>query len=227
MFYFLHSALNYFIFLSHKTSQTTTAYLDLSHPSRTLVLAAQINPTCNLRLQSARTPMNIQDEKKYMQYNNFFLFLAAVCQAPYGPPDRYLVGFGPSSIATGDFNNDAKLDLVVANAYDNSVSVLLGNENGTFQDQTTYGTEADSYSILSADLNDDGKLDLAVTNGFDNTLSVLLGNGDATFQNQMLYAVGVSPVSIIAGTFRDDAKLDLAMVNAGDNSVTIFLNSCS
>jgi len=39
----------------------------------------------------------------------------------------------PWSIAAGDFNRDGKLDLAVSNYGDNSLSVLLGNGDGTFQ----------------------------------------------------------------------------------------------
>src|SRR5437764_14902276 len=46
---------------------------------------------------------------------------------------EYAVGAGPYSVAVGDFNGDGTLDLVVANSLANSVSVLLGNGDGTFQ----------------------------------------------------------------------------------------------
>ena len=38
---------------------------------------------------------------------------------------------------------DGKPDLVVANEYSNTVSVLLGNGNGTFQAQQTFATGND------------------------------------------------------------------------------------
>ena len=44
----------------------------------------------------------------------------------------------PVAIVAGDFNGDGRLDLAVANQYDNTVSVLLGNGDGTFQPQVTY-----------------------------------------------------------------------------------------
>ncbi len=51
---------------------------------------------------------------------------------------KHLTGNGPESASSVDFNNDSITDLVVANSNDNTISVLLGNKNGTFQNQTTY-----------------------------------------------------------------------------------------
>ncbi len=66
-----------------------------------------------------------------------------VMLTPATPPFQPLavanVGSTPwSSIATGDFTGDGKLDLAIANANGSSVSVLLGNGDGTFQPQVTY-----------------------------------------------------------------------------------------
>ena len=46
---------------------------------------------------------------------------------------NYGAGDGPSSVAIGDLNGDANLDLAVANRYSDNVSVLLGNGDGSFQ----------------------------------------------------------------------------------------------
>src|SRR5262245_27739589 len=68
------------------------------------------------------------------------------------------------------FNNHTKLDLVVTNSGDNTVSVLLGNGNGTFPNQTTYFTGHNAVSITAGDFNNDTKLDLAVANSNDNNI---------------------------------------------------------
>ena len=68
------------------------------------------------------------------------------------------------SVAVADVNGDGKPDLVVANYGSNTVSVLLGNGNGTFQAQQTFATGTIPYSVAVADVNGDGKPDLVVAN---------------------------------------------------------------
>jgi hypothetical protein len=77
-------------------------------------------------------------------------------------------------VISGDLNNDNKLDLAVTNLADSTISVLLGNGNGIFQNQTLYGTGTHPTSVISGDLNNDNKLDLIVTNSDSGDISVLL-----------------------------------------------------
>jgi FG-GAP-like repeat len=76
----------------------------------------------------------------------------------------------------GDFNNDGKLDLAVANELSNNVGVLLGKGDGTFQNQVTFGAGSFPEGTTVGDFNNDGKLDLAVANNNSNNVGVLLGS---------------------------------------------------
>ena len=80
-----------------------------------------------------------------------------------------------------DLNGDGKLDLVVGNRNASTVSVLLGNGDGTFQAPIAFGAGENSYSAAVADVTGDGKLDIITTNVLQNTVTVQLGNGDGTF----------------------------------------------
>jgi hypothetical protein len=135
----------------------------------------------------------------------------------------YLVGTFPVFVAIGDINGDGKADLAVTNHGQNngsesSVSVLLGNGDGTFQSQVQYRAGKNPHSAAIADFNEDGKQDLVVANQSSNTVSVLLGNGDGTFQASADYAAGDTPESVVLGDFNKDGKLDLAVANCGCTS---------
>ena len=133
---------------------------------------------------------------------------------------------GASGWAAADLNGDGKADLV-ATGNANTVGVLLGKGDGTFQNIVSYPVGSGPTGVTIADMNGDGKLDLIVANTSGNTISVLLGNGDGTFQNSLSYAVGSSPQSVVAGDFNNDWHTDLAVANYGSNNVSILLGVSS
>ena len=53
-------------------------------------------------------------------------------------------------MVVGDVNGDGRLDVAAANYSSNSVSVLLGNGNGTFAAQKTFGVGTSPFSITTA-----------------------------------------------------------------------------
>jgi hypothetical protein len=124
---------------------------------------------------------------------------------------------GSWSVAVGDLNGDGKLDLATANSFfpSNSVSVLLGNGDGSFGATTNSATGSNAKSVAIGDLNGDGKLDLATANSSPGTVSVLLGNGDGSFATHTDYVTGTDSRSVAIGDLNGDGKPDLAVANAG------------
>ena len=141
------------------------------------------------------------------------------------PRTDFTVGHSPNAIAIADFNGDGKLDMAVTNEGDNTVSILLGNGDGTFQSQSTFATGLAPDAIVSGDFNGDGKLDLAVANFTDNTISMFLGNGDGTFAAGRTIAGVNRPAAMITGDFRNSGKLDLAVVDQADGVVSVLLGN--
>jgi hypothetical protein len=134
-------------------------------------------------------------------------------------------GSQPDSVGVGDFNGDGKLDLAVADIGSNTVTILLGNGDGTFQAGVDYATGSEPDSVIVTDFNGDGKPDVAVRNYTSNSVSILLGNGDGTFRAALNFATGNSPERQAAGDFNRDGKLDLAVTNGADNTVSILLGN--
>jgi hypothetical protein len=143
---------------------------------------------------------------------------------------NYRVGIDPRTVVAGDFNGDGHLDIAVANigytlsAW--SLSVLLGNGDGTFQPARNYPTfpaAADDtgshFTLGVADFNGDGHLDLAMTGQFGAV--VWLGRGDGSFEAGPTYHVGTGSVAV--ADFNQDGQADLAVTNAEGNAVGILL----
>ena len=134
-------------------------------------------------------------------------------------PVSYPAGDFTFAVAVGDLNGDGKPDVAIANfnlhnlTNGNTVSVLVGNGDGTFQPAVNYAVGGHAVALVIADFNADSKNDIAVANNSDGTVSVLLGNGNGTFQPSVVYPAGDGPHSIAAADFNGDGKLDLAIGN--------------
>ncbi len=132
----------------------------------------------------------------------------------------------PRGVAVADLNGDGKLDVVVANhngALNNTVSVLLGNGDGTLQAAHDFTADAGPMSVVLADFNGDGKLDIATANRDTSDVSILLGNGDGTFQATTNIGVGLLPITIAVADFNQDGKLDLITGNSANSNVAVLL----
>src|SRR5215210_4107983 len=145
----------------------------------------------------------------------------------FSTPTDYALGDNPNSGAAADFNGDGKLDLAVANFLGGptsagTMSILIGNGNGTFQPAVTTAVQ-NPFHIVATDLNADGKQDLIAASATADRVSVMLGNGDGTFQSPVTYTVGSAPRTLAIADFNGDGKPDVAVTNSGSDSVTVSL----
>jgi hypothetical protein len=150
----------------------------------------------------------------------------------FGPHTDYTVSEYSTHVLVGDFNGDGKLDVAVLNASHGptgaSVSVLLGNGDGTFQPQVTTSLGAPCAVMVAGNFNGDRKLDLMaiLTNG---QIAMFPGNGDGTFglpvPTQVTTDPSVNLLSLAVGDFNGDGKLDVAVSLRGTTtgSVAILL----
>ena len=156
-------------------------------------------------------------------------------QAPNSPFTLGANEQGPTGIASGTFRlTDAThlvqpADLVVANSTSNTVSVLLGNNDGTFSEAqgSPFSVGAQPRAVVVADFNQDGIPDFAVANTGDSSISIFQGKGDGTFVQFpgspfQLPAGQQGPVAMVEGNFRDATTPGLAVVNVTSNNVSIL-----
>jgi uncharacterized protein (DUF2141 family) len=156
-----------------------------------------------------------------------------------------------NSIAIADVNGDGKLDLVVADACNDSyckdgnwVAVLLGNGDGTFQKAVKRRSGGASWAVVVADVNGDGKPDLIVGNVCSGTndihtcteggsVGVLLGLGNGEFKKAETYNMNEpGSYSLSVGDLNGDGKLDVIMTSfcteqgcANGGDIGVFLGN--
>ncbi|CAF1211097.1 unnamed protein product [Rotaria magnacalcarata] len=151
------------------------------------------------------------------------------------------------SSVIADFNNDYRMDIIIAN----SGSDNIGYNNFSFANTTTYSASPKPVCIAADDFNNDNKLDIVVANYESESVDIFLGCNNDSFTNQMRYSTGTGsysysvvvsdfnndafsimilfsmgygsrPFSAVAGDFNADTKLDLVVANDGTGNVYVF-----
>jgi hypothetical protein len=153
-------------------------------------------------------------------------------------PATYAVESSPQGLAVADFNHDGQLDIAVANecgkdlgCRKGTVSVLLGNGDGTFGQQVTFAAGLLPLQVEVADFNRDGNPDLAISLpcgsdgacGTNGGVGILLGKGDGTFTPVVDYVGGGSlTVRLALGDLDGDSRTDVIGLNYETATVTLF-----
>ncbi|MBN8589510.1 MAG: T9SS type A sorting domain-containing protein [Rhodothermia bacterium] len=130
---------------------------------------------------------------------------------------------GSNAAKVGDLNADGNPDLVVSTS--STVTVLLGNGDGTFATGVAYATGNNPVEIALRDFDADGDLDIAVANYVSGSISVLLGTGTGTFGTHVTYTTNTQPQGLVSGDFDGDGDYDLAANNFGSSNVSVLLGN--
>lgn len=141
------------------------------------------------------------------------------------PPVGLPLWSRPLSIGAGRFNNDNFRDVVVADFFNDTVSILLGSGEGTFPTQTPLSSAGLSpLGVAVADFNGDLFDDIAVANNGSETVSVFLANsnGSGGFGPEQPYPVSGGPSAIVATDLNVDGFPDLAVTTVSGGLVLIM-----
>lgn len=161
------------------------------------------------------------------------IFLANGCVAGSefveAPAVTLPAGAHPRWVSAGDFNNDRIVDLAVANTGLNTVSVFLGNGDGTFQHTGDLQAGTEPSSLAVADYDGDGHDDIAITNFGSNDVSIFLARGGGSFRQARgsPFFSGLGPISVVGGVLQSAkgaGRLDLVIINSASRALSLLLS---
>jgi FG-GAP-like repeat len=138
------------------------------------------------------------------------------------------VGKSPRFIAAADLNHDGKVDLVVANEESESLTVLLGDGKGHFQQAKGSPVSAGHLpnDIAVADMNHDGNADLVIANHQSPYIGILLGDGKGGFQPAAGSPFDVHsnphPHGVAVGAFSGSSNMDVVTDSWGNNQIELL-----
>jgi hypothetical protein len=137
----------------------------------------------------------------------------------------FAAGNNPNDLAAGDFNEDGRLDIAVANHETSYLTLLIGDGSGGLAPpfQIPVASRPHPHGVAAGDFNGDGHLDLAVESWAENAVLVLYGNGKAAFAGKAQWLpVGRVPYhKLRTADFNNDGNDDLVTTNTEGSSVSV------
>ncbi|MDB5333438.1 MAG: Alkaline phosphatase [Phycisphaerales bacterium] len=173
---------------------------------------------------------NINADLFIANQNNTVSVLLGNGNGTFAAPTTIAVSGTPLPLATGDFNGDGKLDIIAGTTGSpaGSISVILGNGDGTFQPATNFNAFASNHAIAVGHFVDGGPLDVvSVTNtaGAGNNVGILFGNGTGGATGFTNLAVLHGSIATVAVGNFGNGHDDIVIVDQVDNKVTVILGN--
>ena len=139
--------------------------------------------------------------------------MSALVPVRFGSPTYFETDGHPVAVASGDLNQDGKLDIATVNPASNSVSVLFGIGNGSLGGRSDFQVAYYPTALTFGNLNNDTHLDIVVL-GRTN-LTVLLGSGAGGFSvtnlpTDLNLPEDLSGDAVCIGDFNKDGRNDVA-----------------
>jgi hypothetical protein len=153
---------------------------------------------------------------------------------------NYTTDRSPTSITSGDVNNDKIDDIIITHVganltiggkkYTDSVSILINKGNGEFLPRKDYLVGKKPAAVALDDFNFDGWLDIAVSNKVSNDISVLINKGEGKFKNSINYSLvqrATAGLTLRTGDIDGDGDRDIVSTCSANNTIEVLRNTGS
>ncbi|HEU4596865.1 MAG TPA: FG-GAP-like repeat-containing protein [Pyrinomonadaceae bacterium] len=128
------------------------------------------------------------------------------------------------AVAVGDLNKDGRPDVITANGFSNTISVLLGGgESFSPPPVNLPAGGVTPFSVAVGDFNKDGNEDVVSANITSETLSIFLGDGLGGLAAATQVSVGTDPAYVVIADFNGDGNPDLASASSDGSSVSVLI----
>lgn len=133
------------------------------------------------------------------------------------------IGEEASPNEAADFDNDGRLDIATSNTSSHSLSVALGNGDGSFRAQQSLPVPTSPHGLAALDADGDADTDLVVATYNGNTMSLLRNNGAGVFGGRMDFDSGSNGEYALGyGDMDNDGLVDLVVGSQNDQRIRVL-----
>ncbi|HEX5010825.1 MAG TPA: VCBS repeat-containing protein [Planctomycetota bacterium] len=132
------------------------------------------------------------------------------------------VGDTPEGVVSGDVDGDGHMDLVSTQRVADTVAVLLGRGDGTFDVALTVPAADKPTAPHVVDLDGDGRVDLVAASPPLGAVLVWLGEGDGDLQPFSSHAAGAGTVWVESGDADGDGAPDVFAANPDADTFSLL-----
>ncbi len=140
------------------------------------------------------------------------------------PPSA--TGDTPSPNESCDMNGDGLMDIVTGDKFGDTVSVLLGRGDGTFDPSVQYSMGDLPRGIAVFDMDGDGDSDVVSANANSSNIAIRLNNGDGTLGPRTAFNGGGNlEWGLSSGDMNNDGIIDFVVGAQGSQRLIVWLGN--